>query len=153
MQASYSKHRMAKNYTKKRLQEPVLGVTTIRDHTSLKGVASILKREYFSVPRILNRYYFIDDMKGMLPSSFTGLIRKSLVDIVDQQTDLVYELGYTGAFTSRETSKALPRLCKGLNEFSKYEWKCDVDTKHQVTENSWQYIIYTGDKYEYRRSI
>ena len=143
---------MAKNYTKKKLIEPTLATTTVYEDDVLIGAASILKRDYFNVPRVLNRYFYLDTMKGMLPSGFTGLIRKTLVDLIDQQTDLVYELGYTGAFTSRETPKALPRLCKGLNEFSKYEWKYDIDTKHKVSKESFQYIIYTGDKYEYTNS-
>ena len=144
-----------KNYTEARLKEPVIGTTVVYEDDILVGVSTILMRTCYNLPRIMNRYYYNDGSKGLRPKHFTGKIRKTFVDMFDQQTDLVYSLGYTGCFTSREKSTGFDRLVDGLNEYSKYSWKWD--SKHLVnyndSPNNWQYIIYTGDKYEYTRSI
>lgn len=142
------------NYTNKRLQEPTIATTVVYENDILVGVSSILMRSIYNIPRIMNRYYYNDGSKGLVPKHWTGKIRKTFVDMFDQQADLAFKLGYTGVFTSRETNKAFPRLCKGLNEYSKYEWNTD-DSLHQVTysDAAKQYIIWAGDKYEYTRSI
>ena len=143
------------NYTVNRMKEPTIATTVVYEDDVLVGASSILMREFFTVPRIMNRYFYADlGFRGLLPSGFNGNIRSTFAVMFEQQADLIYKLGYTGCFTSREKKTAFPRLVRGLNDYSKYKWEYDLDNTYCVTEDyQRQYIIWTGDKYEDTRSI
>lgn len=142
------------NYSKNELTEPVIGTTVVYEKDFLVGVSSILMRDVYNVPRIMNRYYYNDGSKGLIPKNFTGKIRGTTVEMIDQQVDLVLKMGYSGAFTSRETFKGFERFYSGIKETSIYNWETDYRKRYCVNyntqnDNNWQLIMWTGKKYEH----
>ena len=142
------------NYTKDQLKEPIIGTTVVYEDNLLVGVSSILKRDIYNIPRIMNRYYYNDGSRGMIPKNFTGKIRGTSAEMIDQQADLVFKLGYEGAFISRETFKGFERFFTGIKEVSEYDWETDYEKRYCVNCNSendsnWQLIMWTGKKYEH----
>lgn len=137
------------NYTPERMKDPTLATTVVYEDDYLVGVSSIIKREGYNIPRIMHRYYYDDGKNGLIPKNFNGKIRTCIAEMMDQQVDLVKKLGYPGAFTSRETFKGFERTYTGINELSKYDWHTDLENRYFITDDSWQFIMWTGDKYEH----
>ena len=144
------------NYSKSELKEPIIGTTVVYEDKLLVGVSSILMRDIYNIPRIMNRYYYNDGSRGMIPKNFTGKIRGTSVEMIDQQVDLVFKLGYEGAFTSREKFKGYERFFTGIKETSQYDWETDYEKRYCVNynsqnDNNWQLIMWTGKKYEHSK--
>ncbi len=138
-----------KNYRPDMMQDPTLATTVVYDGDELVSASSIIKREGYNIPRIMHRYFYADDKKGLVPKNFNGKIRTVIIDMMDQQVDLVKKLGYSGAFTSRETFKGFERTFTGIKEGSKHEWHTDLENRYFIIGTSWQFIMWTGDKYEH----
>ena len=74
-------------YSKSELKEPIIGTTVVYEDKLLVGVSSILMRDIYNIPRIMNRYYYNDGSRGMIPKNFTGKIRGTSVEMIDQQVE------------------------------------------------------------------
>ena len=132
----------------------IIGVT-IRydDKGNPVSTARILSRScYKDSVRVFDRYALIEGNKGLLPSDYDGLFKKSSSDLLEQQTDFCKEKGFGCIFIAMELrgKRTLQRVIKGHNKYSKHKW--NFDGPHYVTykksDGGLQYIGYTGNEFK-----
>jgi len=142
------------NYTKERMQEPVIGVSIrYNEQGNPVSTARMLSRScYHNSVRVFDRYALIEGSTGLIPSDYDGLFKKSSSEMLDQQTNFCLDKGFKCIFISMElrVEKTLKRVIKGHNKYSKHLWH--FDGPHYVTyeksQGGLQYIGYTGNKFE-----
>ena len=154
-QASKSNSKLASNYTKDKLKENVWATSVILENNQVVGVASVLHRDiYGNNARIMNRYFYRpESYPGLMPELYAGInTRQTSIDMIDQQTDIAYSLGFSGVFVSQGRPKnvILKRMCAAHNNHSKYKWTMDEKNKYLVhraahNDKSWQWIFYNGE--------
>lgn len=144
----------SQNYTKEKMQEPVLGVSIrYNEQGNPVSTARILSRScYNDSVRVFDRYALIEGNTGLLPSDYDGLFKKSSSDLLEQQTDFCKDKGFGCIFISMELrgKRTLQRVIQGHNKYSKHKWNFDGPhyVTYQKSQGGLQYIGYTGNQFK-----
>ena len=102
--------------------------------------------------RLLTRFYYDSNyinQTSLMPTmgkNIRGGLRSFTKDMVNQQINFGRQLGIEDFFISRlEKPLLIKNLCRGLNAYTNYNWKCDLENKYKVVEpNHYQWIVWHG---------
>lgn len=143
----YNSNRHKQNYVD--FNEPWLAVSFIGN----EGFSLLQERDlFYGMGRLCSRFYWpAQKTKSLLNKNFkiTDGIRYEINEMICQQIEYGKQIGITDFFISREdkTPSIPKRMCEGLNRNTEYDWKIDIHHQYYVTQNSSQWIIWTGHNY------
>jgi len=149
MPANYSKEKIALDFT--------LAVSIAERDGEPFSYSSIMHRKIFkNSARVISRFYYhpLHKIKGLRNAEMPlkHIWRDHTIDMIEQQTEIAFELGYDGVFISQhdKSLKFFTRMYNGLLVKSKYkDWKFKGNKLYNVCHGHecQHMIIHKGNFY------
>lgn len=134
-------NRLQHNYSRSKIAlEETLAVSIAEKHGIPFSYSSLMHRDtYKNSARVISRFYYnpLDKIKGLRNSEMPlkYIWRDHTIKMIESQTTLAYDLGFTGVFISQHDKalKVFKRMYDGLEVLSKIKgWKFDPEKKYKV---------------------
>lgn len=150
MPGNYSKEKIALNHT--------LAVSIAERDSVPFSYSSLMHRpNYKESARVISRFYYhplhkIRGLKNAEMPSIKHIWRDHTISMIEQQTELAYEMGFNGVFISQhdKSLKFFTRMYDGLLVKSKFkDWKFEPGKLYRVCngEDCEHMIIHRGNFY------
>jgi hypothetical protein len=150
-----SNNRMQYNYTRTKISfEHTLAISIAERNGIPFSYSSLMNRPmYKKSARVISRFYYnpLHKIKGIRNAEMPlkHIWRDHTIQMIEQQTDLAYKLGYDGVFISQhdKSIKFFGRMYKGLLVKSKYnDWNFSGAGLYKVCngKDCKHMIIYRG---------